>query len=558
MLVELMVENYAVIESIRVRFHPGLNLLTGETGSGKSIVVDALNLLFGGRGSPEMVRSGAPRARIAGIFETHESPELRAILEQAGAAPEDGELLIEREILPNGKSRAFLCSRPVTASLLRDLAPFLGDIHGQHDQQSLFSPAAQLEILDAFGDHAALREQVKDLYRRWRACVQEMEDLDRAEQEKLRLSDLWSFQKREIEAAGLRPAEEAELEQERLVLKNITRLQEAAGAAYAALYDSPSSVEAQLRLALRRLEDLARIDSGLAETAESLRPALIAVEEAAHTLRGYLSRLEADPARLEAVEARLAVLDKLKRKYGGNAEQILAYLSDISAKLEALEHSAERRAKLAAEKEALEERFRQAAGALTAERRDTARRLEKAVVAELKALAMDRTVFRVEFSAAAWSETGADAVCFLVSPNVGEEPKPLDRVASGGEISRIALALKACAKPSAPHSGVRTLVFDEIDSGIGGRAGEAVGRRLKQRSASNQVLCVTHLPQVAAFADHHYSVSKREVKGRTVTEIEELDTEARTREIGRMLSGARVTPEALKHAEQLIRLSQAR
>jgi DNA repair protein RecN (Recombination protein N) len=557
MLVELMVENYAVIERIRVRFHPGLNLLTGETGSGKSIVVDALDLLFGGRSSPEMVRTGAARARIAGLFEPGDSPALRAILERAGVEMEEGELLIEREVLPTGKSRAFVSNRPVTASLLREIAPLLGDIHGQHDQQSLFSPAAQLAMLDAFGQHRDLLDSTAGLYRRWRACAAELEDLDRAEQERYRLSDLWNFQKREIESAALRPGEEPELEQERLVLRNITRLEEAAAAAYSALYDSPSSAEAQLRLAIRRLEDLTRIDAALADTLESLRPALIAVEEAARALQHYLSRLEADPARLEAVEARLAALDKLKRKYGRSVEEILAYLQEITRHIDALEHSTERRQTLLAEKERLESLFRDAASELSSRRRQAARELERAVVAELKALAMENTVFRVEFSTAEWSETGADKICFLVSPNVGEEPKPLDKIASGGEISRIALALKACAAAPAPSSGSRTLVFDEIDSGIGGRAGEAVGRRLRQIAAANQVLCVTHLPQVAAFADHHYSVSKRELDGRTVTEVEELEPAARTKEIGRMLSGAQLTPEALKHAEQLIRLSRA-
>lgn len=558
MLWELVVENYAVIDRIRVSFHPGLNLLTGETGSGKSIVVDALALLFGGRASPEMVRTGADRARISGIFEPPDAAAARSILELAGVETSEGELLIEREIYANGKSRAFVCNRPVTISLLRELGETLGDIHGQHDQQSLYSPATQLALLDDFGGHEKLVADVAALFRRWRSVSTELEELDRTEQEKLRLADLWSFQKREIEAAELRPGEDAELEQERLMLKNAHRLQEAATAAYAALYDSPDSAESQLRAALRKMEELARIDGSLLEAVENLRTAAIVTEETAYTLRAYLSKLESDPGRLDRVEARLAVIEKLKRKYGPTIEEILRYRDEVAAQLSAVETAGERRQSLLAERERLAMAFQEAAAALSRFRKEAAHKLAKKVEAELRALAMENTVFRVEFSAAPWSATGIDTIQFLVSPNPGEEPKPLDKIASGGEISRVALALKTCTVvPPSSDRGQRTLVFDEIDAGIGGRAGEAVGRRLKRIAARDQVLCVTHLPQVAAFADHHYSVAKRVVSGRTTAIIEELDAASRKQEIGRMLSGARVTPEALKHAEQLLRLCSA-
>ena len=558
MLWELVVENYAVIDRIRVSFHPGLNLLTGETGSGKSIVVDALALLFGGRASPEMVRTGADRARISGIFEPPDTAAVRSILAPAGVETSEGELLIEREIYANGKSRAFVCNRPVTVSLLRDLGETLGDIHGQHDQQSLYSPAAQLALLDEFGGYGKLAADVAGLFRQWRYVATELEELDRTEQEKLRLADLWSFQKREIEGAELRAGEDAELEQERLVLKNIHRLQEAATAAYTALYDSPESAESQLRAALRKLEELARIDGSLLEAVENLRTAAIVAEETAHTLRGYLSKLESDPARLDQIEARLAAIEKLKRKYGRTIEEILRYRDEVAAQLSSVEMAAERRQSLRAERERLAAAFQEAAAALSRLRREAAHKLAQRVETELRALAMENTVFRVEFASAPWSATGVDTVQFLVSPNPGEEPKPLEKIASGGEISRIALALKTCAAVSPSiDRGQRTLVFDEIDAGIGGRAGEAVGRRLKRIAAHNQVLCVTHLPQVAAFADHHYIVEKRVIRGRTTAAIEELDAASRTHEIGRMLSGAQVTPEALKHAEQLLRLCAA-
>jgi DNA repair protein RecN (Recombination protein N) len=556
MLVELVVENYAVIERLRVRFHDGLNLLTGETGSGKSIVVDALGLLLGGRASPETIRTGAERARISGIFELPDSAALGALLEGAGIELEDRELIVEREILAGGKSRAFAGSRPVTATLLRELAPHLGDIHGQHDQQRLFDAAAQMEMLDAFARDQEELAAVEDLYRRWRDRARQLEDLDRREQENLRLADLWSFQRREIEAAQLKPGQDAALEAEKRVLQNVARLQELAGGAYESLYDSEGSAGARLKQAARRLEDLARLDAALDETRAALQPAAIAIEEAAFALREYLGRLEADPTRLEQVESQLAGIEKLKRKYGATVEEILAFLDDVRAKLEAVENASERRAALEEERAELAAAYQAAAERLTAARTEAARQLEKNVETELASLAMERATFRVRLDREAWSATGADRAQFLISANVGEDPRPLEKVASGGEISRIALALKTCvaaAGRARPRGAPRTLVFDEVDAGIGGAAAETVGRRLKQLAASSQVLCVTHLPQIAAFADHHYAVEKREVGGRAVAEIEELTGEARTREIGRMLSGQQVTPEALRHAEKLIR-----
>jgi DNA repair protein RecN (Recombination protein N) len=561
MLVELVVEDYAVIERVRVRFDRGLNLLTGETGSGKSIVVDALALLFGERASADVVRSGAGKARISGIFEAPDEPGLRAILDAAGLSLEDGELLIEREILAEGKSRAFAASRPVTLGFLKDLAPYLGDIHGQHDQQHLFLPQTQLEMLDAFAGTAGATEEVARIYERWRNGGRELEEIERSEQERLRLADLWSFQRKEIEAVAPKTGEDAALEQERRLLQNMARLEEAASAAYAALYDSPESVMAGIRAAQRRLDELCRIDPALAGVKDSLPTAQITVEEASYALRDYLSRLEANPERLDAVETRLAALDRLKRKYGATIEEVLKFLGEVRAQMDAMETAEERREKLQRELKELAAAYETAAGGLSCCRKEAARKLEKHVEEELAALAMERTRFQIEIEAAPWSPGGADAVRYLVSPNVGEELRPLEKVASGGELSRIALALRTCVTRAA-HPGrssrraVRTLVFDEVDAGIGGRAAETVGRRLKQLARSNQVLCVTHLPQIAGFADRHFRVEKNEQKGRTAATVRELASEERTREIGRMISGERLTAEALKHAAQLIRLGQ--
>ena len=558
MLVELVVENYAVVERLRVGFHKGLNLLTGETGSGKSIVVDALGLLYGGRASADMVRTGAERARIAGIFEAPVEAGFRELMDRNGIEVEDGELLVEREIQASGKSRAFLGSRPVTAALLKELAPYLGEIHGQHDQQELFRPESQLEMLDSFAGAEPGRVEVEKVFLAWQRCNQELEDIEAGEQEKLRLADLWSFQKKEIDLAGLRPGEDADLENERRGLGNVARLQEQAGLAYDALYESPTAALAQLRQARKKLEELCRIDATMQETAESLRPAEIAVEEAAHTLQHYLGRLEADPKRLDHVEARLSEIDKLKRKYGSNVSEILAFGAEVSQKLEALETAGDRRAKLSQQREALSKEFEQAAARLTKLRREASLLLETSVQAELGSLAMEGCLFRVEFSSGDWSARGVDRIRFLISANRGEEPKALDKIASGGEMSRVALALKTSTMSKTGEGRrskvARTLVFDEVDAGIGGGTAEAVGRRLKKLAGSNQLLCVTHLPQVAGFADHHYQVEKVEVNGRTMATVRKLEAEERTREIGRMLSGQKMTPEALKQAEQLIKL----
>lgn len=547
MLLELSIENYAVVERLTVRFHLGLNVLTGETGSGKSIVVDALGLLFGGRASADMLRTGAERARVSSIFELPATAIPR--LQEAGIEVEGDELIVAREILASGKSRAWVGSWPVPIALLRDLAPHLGDIHGQHDQQRLFSHEAQLALLDSFAGLSAQTASLGELYREWKSCETERKELDRTEQERLRLLDLWRFQSNEIDGANLKPGEEEELETERRVLQNVGRISEGAAIAYAALYDAPDSTCAQIRVAAKRLEELRRFDEELGRIADLLKPAEIAIDEAASELRDYASRLEADPDRQEEVESRLAAIDKLKRKYGATVAEILAFGDEVRANIEATENASERRAAVQRRQRELASEFENKAGELTARRTHAAKELGRQVEREVRALAMDRAVFEVRVEPAPWCDTGADAVQFLVSANAGEVPRSLDKVASGGELSRIALSVKTCVTS---REARRTLVFDEVDAGIGGTAADSVGRRLKALAAADQVLCVTHLAQIAGYADHHYSVEKREAGGRTSAAVQELQGSARTHEISRMLSG-RVTPEALKHAEQLLR-----
>src|SRR3954447_9556062 len=334
MLLELVVENYAVVERLRVHFHAGLNLLTGETGSGKSIVVDALGLLLGGRASADMIRTGETRARIAGIFEVKEPV--------AGIEVEDGELLIEREILASGKSRAFVGSRPVAVSVLKELAPLLADIHGQHDQQLLFSSDAQRDMLDTFAANRERLERVAGVYGQWKSAAAELDELERGEQEKLRLLDLWSFQRKEIESAQLEDGEDAALENERRVLQNVQKLQEAAATAFDAVYESPESAAALVRAAAKRVDELCRIDSSVEGLREHLKAADLSLQEVAYGLRDYLSALEANPGRLEEVEERLAGIGKLKRKYGESVAEILAFFEEVRKQIATVESAGER------------------------------------------------------------------------------------------------------------------------------------------------------------------------------------------------------------------------
>lgn len=548
-----MVENYAVVEQARIRFQQGLNVLTGETGSGKSIVVDSLSLLLGARASPEMIRSGETKARVSGIFSVEATPELNRAFEAAGIERDhDEELIVEREILSNGKSRAFIANRPVTTAFLRQLAPALGDIHGQSEQQQLFAPHVQRELLDEYANAAELRSQVARLFAEWRETGEKLKQLSENEQEKLRLLDLWTFQRKEIDAVAPRIGEDTELEAERKILQNVTRLQEHASAAFSLLYESPESATTQLRQALKRLDELVRIDSSLEETAASLKQGSVLIDDAAYALRDYLGKLEGDPKRLEDIESRLEALDRLKRKYGRTIEDMLAFQADVARRADEVENASEHKAQLEKQQRELAEQYEKAAAELTKLRTAAASRLGKQVETELKSLAMAGTQFKIAIRPGAWTATGVDDVAFLISPNRGEELKPLEKIASGGELSRMALALKTAIGDAGRHRGIQTLVFDEVDAGVGGAAAAAVGKRLKQLSRASQVICVTHLAQIAGFADHQYAVSKCEKKGRITTAIEELGREERAREIGRMLSGEHVTAEALKHAEQLM------
>jgi DNA repair protein RecN (Recombination protein N) len=560
-LVELRVENYAVIDHVVVEFGSGLNLLTGETGAGKSILVDAVALLMGDKASPEVVRHGAEKAVVSCVFHT-ESRQIDRILEENGLENVSEELILKREI--SSKSRVWINNQPATVAVLKQLAPELVSIHAQNETVLAFDPPARLKLLDSFAGISL--DSLAQKYATWRELRSRIEELERSEQDRLRLVDLWSFQKSEIDAARLVSGEDSRLETERKVLLNSEKLFSAAMNAYDLLYESSNSALSTLRNAARQLEELARFDAQFSESVKLLYSARADIEDVSTTTRDYADGIDASPERLAEVEDRLATIDRLKRKYGSSVEEILAFGEDLELKLSEIENRDEILRNLRKQLAVAGEDYLAEAQAISRTRLSAARKLEKLAEAEINELAM-KARFQVEVQSsqdeANWSPSGLDSVAYLIATNAGEPLNPIEKIASGGELSRVMLALKAGVesgktktngngKPKRSISQ-RTLVFDEIDAGIGGRAAEAVGKKLKALGAHNQVLCVTHLPQIASFADHHLLIEKRESGGRARTAIRQLDPKERKEEIARMLSGATLTDASLKHAEQMLK-----
>ena len=553
MLHELDIEGYAVVERLRVPFQPGLNLLTGETGSGKSIVVDCLALLFGARASVDMVRAGARRARVSGIFDVPQDPAVRARLAQSGIEV-DGDLIIERQVLSTGKSRAYVNGAPAPAALLRDLAQHLGDIHGQHDQQTLLSPASQLRMLDSFAGTASAVDEIGQVYRRWRSCEESLQRLRGSEQERLQRVDLLRYQAEEIRGIGPESGEDDQLCAERQRLGNVERLRQRCFEAYSSLYDSPASASAQVKSAANALSSVGSVDERLQRLGERLEDARAIVDDVAFEVRSYLDSLEANPDRQEQVEERLALLERLKRKYGPSLESVLDFAERTEAELESLDRSDREIERLGGELESASSQYADCSSALSAKRRSAAIELADLVMRELRDLALEKASFEVRVEASEdWGPHGLDRVAFLFSANPGQPARHLGQVASGGELSRVALALKTCLlKTVGTGDYRRALVFDEIDTGVGGSVAAAIGRRLKQLSAGSQLLCVTHLPQIAGFADAHFQVAKAEVGGRATATVTELAEPRRVEELARMLSGDQVTDAALENARELL------
>src|ERR1700685_4360098 len=584
-LAELRLENYAVIDNVVVEFAPGLNLLTGETGAGKSILIDALALLLGDQASTDVIRTGAERAVISAVFEC-EGVALKTS-EQVFAAngldeSDDGSLILRREIAPGGKGRVFVNNQPATVAVLRQLASPLATLHAQNESLLSFDAAARLALLDLLA--GSQMQAVAAAFAEWKDIRARIEDLERGEQDRLRLVDLWIFQKREIEDAKLRSGEDEELETEKRVLANAEKIYNAAINAFDLLYEGNGSTTSSLRAAQKQVEELARYEPKFQESLTALENARISVEDVGATLRDYAGGIHASPEHLAEVEDRLALIDRLKRKYGPALDDVIAFGADVARKLSEVKNKDEILRQLRTELAQSAAKYLHEARTLAKKRADAARKLEKLVEAEINDLAM-KSVFRIEITMSEeegnWTASGVDQILYMLSTNSGEPLRRLEHIASGGELSRVMLALKVSVEAgsskeqrekeqsgraalqgrvsgsklgaaSAPRSQ-RTLVFDEIDTGIGGRAAEAVGKKLKALAHNNQVLCVTHLPQIATFADHHYVIEKKESAGRTRTSIRLVTGNERTEEVARMLSGAKLTETSRKHAEQMIK-----
>jgi DNA repair protein RecN (Recombination protein N) len=559
MLVELRAENYAVIDHAIAQLGPGLNLLTGETGAGKSILVDALALLMGGKSSVEVVRHGAEKAVVACVFES--TPGAETILEENGIDSEGNDIILRREILSTGKGRVFVNNQPATVAVLKQLAPELALVHAQTETHTSFDQAQQRILLDRFAGIS--HDAVAAAYTNWHAAKNKLNDLLQGEQDRLRMVDLWSYQRKEIETAHLVAGEDEALETEKRVLGNAEKLYGAAMGAFEQLYEGGASAEVALRAALRNVEELARYDARFADAVQQIISVRATVGDVAATLRDYSEGIDASPERLAELEDRLALIDRLKRKYGQTVAEVVAFGADVAQKLSEVEDRDEVLKTLRTALESAASEYKKAASAVSAQRKTASAKLAKLAEVQINSLAM-KVKFEVSTTAnenqSAWTSTGWDTVECRISTNPGEPLKPLSEIASGGEMSRVMLALKVAVEENSSKTSKnptpRTLVFDEIDIGIGGRAAEAVGQKLKSLSRGQQVLCVTHLPQIAAFADQHLAVEKRESDGRTKTQIRVLDDRARTHEVARMVSGAKVTDTSLQHAAQMIAASR--
>jgi DNA repair protein RecN (Recombination protein N) len=562
MLRELRIQNLAVIEAVEVRLHPGLNVLTGETGAGKSILIDAILLLRGGRAQTDLIRAGAEVASVEAVFEIGPASPLLAVLDDVGFRPDGvegsadvAELFVRRELSRTGRHRAFVNDSPVTVALLERLGDHLVEVHGQHEHQRLLEPAHQLELLDRFAAADELRRTVATLFDARQAARHAVEDTRAAERERAQREDLLRFQVSEIDAARLTAGEEEALRSERARLGNAERFTSGLNEAAAGLYDDPRSATALLARAAQVLRELGRLDTKLAAPCEHVDAALSHVEEAVGDIRRLRDGLTFEPERLEAIEDRLDALGRLKRKYGDSVEAVLAFRKEIGAALDALTRHAEVLATQEAALAAVESELERATAELSAKRRVAAGRLATQTQRGLRELGMERAVFEVALEPLEVpTASGRDRMEFRVALNPGEGVKPLARVASGGELARSTLALKTVL---ADDDRMPTMVFDEVDAGIGGRVADIVGGKLAAISRGRQVLCVTHVAQIAAHADWHLTVAKAVRGGRTRTTVEPLEASARVDEIARMLGGEIVTDTGRRHARELLAAARA-
>ncbi len=556
MLKFLSVENFALIDRLEVEFTQGLNLITGETGSGKSILVDAVALLVGERASQEMVRQGFKQARLEGIFALSKKHPARSYLLEAGIPLESDEIIIRREISLTGANKIFINGVLSPLRVLAQLGTLLADIHGQHEQQLLLSPSVQLRFLDAFSAHGQLLDDVKSSFQQLQAVRSELGQLLANEQERLQRLDTLRFQIADIEKLQLKAGLDVELEAKRGLLASAEKRSEASQQTYQLLYDREESSLSLLHQAAKNLEELSRLDQQFHPVMAKLSDLRYSLEEIAYQLRDYTSGIEFDPGRLEAVQERLAEIQKARRKYGDTVDEILAYFQEIQGEVQELSQSETQIEQLTEKEKRLGKEYLELARRLSKERHQKAQLLSQQVERELADLHMESAVFMAHLNTAEEraTEQGIDEIEFLLSANVGEAPKPFGKIASGGELSRTVLALKSMLTL---EDYSKTLVFDEVDAGIGGSVASSIGERLARLGTQHQVFCVTHLPQIASYAAQHFHVEKRSSAQRTIVELTPLDQKDRVEEISRMMAGKALTEITRKQARELLQRGRA-
>ncbi len=554
MLSLLKIKNIALIDELSIEFGEGLNLLTGETGSGKSIIVDSLGALTGERVSGDLIKEGREKALIEGLFLVGADDEITAVLDSAGIEFETDkeiELIVRRELASNGRNRVFINNQLVTQGLLKDLGSRLADIHGQGEQTTLFNPACHIEILDGFAKIDV--SEVQDLFAEMQEIKRELNTLREDDAQKLQLVDILRFQTDEIKRANLQAGEDEQLEDEKKRLNNVEKLSTLSDEAYRLLYEDNDAIIAKLGRVSRLVEELSEYESGFGEYPESIESAHAVLEDLAIFVRDFKNSIEFSPSRLEEIENRLSEIAGLKRKYGGTLATVLAHYAESKERLDNIETAGEKEQQLNSDLHEKKREYVAASILLSARRKKSAKEFEKRVGEQFISVALEKARFEVKFeqrSEESFAANGIDEVEFYFSANPGESPKPLAKVASGGESSRLMLILKTASGLSADGKAV---VFDEVDAGIGGRVAEAVGLKLKALAGSQQILCVTHHPQVASLADRHYLVEKTDDGKKTRVAVRELDENEKLEEVARMLAGEKITAEARENARSMLK-----
>jgi DNA repair protein RecN (Recombination protein N) len=563
MLKELRIRNFAIVEYLAVEFFPGLNVLTGATGAGKSIIIGALNLALGERASQEMIRTGADCAIVEAVFEIKPKNLIETNLSELGILCHENQLIIRREISNKGVSRCFMNDRLVTLANLKSVGDLLADLHGQHEHQSLLDSREHLTYLDNYAEAGDLLARVGDDYFRLKKKLEGLEELKRIDKVSREKKELYQFQLNEITKAGLSVEEEEKLSTEKKILENSEALFQIASMVFQELYDIDGSIIERLSLIKKELERGGEYDPRLKDHIENLNSAILQLNDSSRFLQGYKDSLNFDPEKLEKIRERLNLINSLKKKYGQSVEEVLSYADKIKVDLEKIENRDELIQKTEQEIKDLKEILKKDSMLLSDKRKEKGSELSRKIKKELSFLGMERCDFEVKISQREEEnglleisgkryyvdEKGLDQVEFYVSPNPGEELKPLAKIASGGEISRIMLALKSVLAKS---DQIPTMIFDEVDVGIGGEIAEAVGKRMKTLSSTHQIICITHLQQIASQADYHFKVYKEVSKNRTITKIKLLSREERIKEIARMIGGKKISDLSLEHAAEMI------